>query len=230
MDAFLEDPHGKRIPLKDGFVIGRVAGCDLVITDSKASRRHAKVHLAGSVAEVEDLESANGTLLNGKPVQRRVLRSGDVITIGTTQLRFEEGATTPSAGAKATEPEELELDFGAPSEPLPASPRAPRPPPVEPSAAPAGDVLEFVDEVVSVRPRDPAPAPAARSGSAGAAAAAKIERRDGVLSFQAQKNAKKGGLLGDDLAQMSLGMRALLTLVGLAVAAGIGYGVMSLVR
>jgi hypothetical protein len=58
----------------DGFVIGRVAGCDLVIDDTKASRRHARLVVDAGVVEVEDLESSNGTLLNEKPVTRRVLR------------------------------------------------------------------------------------------------------------------------------------------------------------
>lgn len=229
MDAFLEDSRGKRIPIKDGFVVGRVAGCDLVIADTKASRRHARIVVQGSVAEVEDLESANGTLLNGKPVQRRVLRAGDEITIGTTVLKYGEGAATARAPAAASEPEELDLSPAAAPEPEPRRQERVAPPPPAPvPAAPASgpEVLEFVDEVVDVRPREAAPKPAAP----GRPAPAPVARREGVLLFQAEKNAKSRGLLGDDLAQMSFGMRALLTVVGLAVAGGIGWLVMTLVK
>lgn len=243
MDAFLEDLQGKRIPLKDGFVIGRVAGCDLVIADVKASRRHARVLVVGCVVEVEDLESANGTLLNGKPVQRRVLRPGDQITIGTTVLRYGEGqagtpsptvakqsAREPASGSREFEPEEL--DFGG-SDPQPAPRALPVPAPLPPRtpAQPAPEVLEFVDEVVDVRRREPAVKPGSpTAASLPAGTAPPIVRRSGVLLFQAEKNASKNGLLGDDMAQMSIGMRLLLMLLGLGVAGALGWLVMTLVK
>jgi len=247
VDAFLEDSTGKRIPLKDGFVIGRIPGCDLVITDTKASRRHARIVVQGSLAEVEDLESANGTLLNGKPVQRRVLRPGDQITIGTTVLRYGEGLATADAVSvpakqripAAAEPEELDLGQDPPqATPAPLSSPAPvlrKPPPADPAppaAQPAAEILEFVDEVVSVRPRQATPVQPATGGAGkNQAPSANVQRSGGVLQFQAQRNAqKRAGLLGDDLAQMSLGKRALLALLGLAFAGGVGWLVMTLVR
>ena len=60
------------------------------IKDTKASRQHARLISQGGVVEIEDLDSSNGTLLNGKPVQKRMLRHGDVIKIGTTEIRFDE--------------------------------------------------------------------------------------------------------------------------------------------
>jgi predicted component of type VI protein secretion system len=103
-------------------VLGRVTGCDLVIDDGKCSRRHARICVEGSVVEIEDLQSSNGTLLNGKPVQRRMLRDGDQIQIGKTVIVYREGVI-------ATKPVEA---------PKPAAaPKVAPPQPARPSAAPA---------------------------------------------------------------------------------------------
>ncbi|HLQ38347.1 MAG TPA: FHA domain-containing protein, partial [Planctomycetota bacterium] len=82
MSGFLVFTDGRRQPVRDGMTLGRVAGNDVVVDDTKASRKHARVIVAGGVVEIEDLGSSNGTQLNGKPVTRRVLRSGDAIQIG----------------------------------------------------------------------------------------------------------------------------------------------------
>lgn len=72
-----------------GAVIGRAADVDLRLRDDGVSRRHARVLITGGQATVEDLGSANGTLVNGEPVTRAVLRDGDKIQVGaTTILKF----------------------------------------------------------------------------------------------------------------------------------------------
>ena len=53
----------------DEFVIGRGSGCDLVLDDPKASRAHAKVSLRGRRPRLQDLDSANGTFVNGHRVR-----------------------------------------------------------------------------------------------------------------------------------------------------------------
>ena len=214
MSAFLEDASGKRFPVQDGVTIGRVAGCTIVLDDAKASRRHARLLVSGTVVEIEDLGSHNGTLLNGKPVQRRVLQPGDEIQIGASVLRFVAGAPAPSPG-----PEPEELEFGSPEVPAPA--------PAKQQAA-AQDVVEFADEIVEVRARPAAPAVTARSpAEAVRPQAAGAHRVGGVLQFHATRQGP--AVLGDDLRQMSTPMRALWTLVALAFALGLGYAVMRFV-
>ncbi len=100
MSGYLAMTNGTRVPIHNGFVLGRVAGVDLVVDDSKASRRHAKIHVESGVVEIEDLASSNGTLLNDKPVTRRVLRDGDRVQIGKTVIVFHEGEV-PGARAGA---------------------------------------------------------------------------------------------------------------------------------
>ncbi|MGE5274458.1 MAG: FhaA domain-containing protein [Verrucomicrobiota bacterium] len=70
-------------------VIGRSKDCDVQITDPNASRRHAELRQEGSAYWLIDLDSTNGTTVNGHRTARAKLDSGDVITIGSTDLRFE---------------------------------------------------------------------------------------------------------------------------------------------
>ena len=91
MSGYLELPDGARIVVRDGLVLGRVAACDVVVDDSKASRRHARLIAEAGVVEIEDMKSSNGTLLNGKPVDRRMIRDGDEVRIGRTVIIYREG-------------------------------------------------------------------------------------------------------------------------------------------
>jgi S1-C subfamily serine protease len=73
----------------DEFVIGRDDTADLQILDTRASRRHASLKvLPGGNAELHDLDSSNGTLLNGAPVKSAVLSGNEKIRIGDTELSF----------------------------------------------------------------------------------------------------------------------------------------------
>jgi hypothetical protein len=71
--------------------LGRMAGCDIVLTDPGASRRHAQIDRRDDGYAVTDLGSTNGTLVNGEPVRERLLVDGDRITIGSTVLEFRRG-------------------------------------------------------------------------------------------------------------------------------------------
>ena len=82
---------GEQVPLgNEPVVIGRLAGCAVVVSDLNVSRRHAQVRRSGGVFVVEDLGSTNGTLVNGVRIDgETVLHRGDVISVGATHLRFE---------------------------------------------------------------------------------------------------------------------------------------------
>jgi hypothetical protein len=70
-------------------VIGRSKDCDVQIADPNASRRHAELRQEGSAYWLIDLDSTNGSSVNGHRTSRAKLDSGDVITIGSTDLLFE---------------------------------------------------------------------------------------------------------------------------------------------
>lgn len=69
--------------------IGRRPYNDLPLDDLTVSGEHAMVRQRNGASVIYDLNSRNGTLVNGLPVQHRVLADGDVIDIGIYRLRFE---------------------------------------------------------------------------------------------------------------------------------------------
>jgi hypothetical protein len=71
-------------------VIGRAPTCDIALPDANISRQHAELVAEGSGWTLGDLNSTNGTFVNGAPVQRVRLRDGDVIALGVSELLFHE--------------------------------------------------------------------------------------------------------------------------------------------
>jgi hypothetical protein len=69
-------------------VIGRSRDCDIQLADANVSRRHAELRQEGTSYWIVDLGSTNGLEVNGKRVKRAKLRSGDTITLGSTELMF----------------------------------------------------------------------------------------------------------------------------------------------
>jgi two-component system cell cycle response regulator len=67
-------------------VIGRAADAAIRLQDDGVSRRHARIVQTGGELHIEDLRSANGTLVNGHPIQSAVLRDGDKIQMGSTTI------------------------------------------------------------------------------------------------------------------------------------------------
>jgi adenylate cyclase len=70
------------------FTIGRGHGNGLMIEEKEISRRHALIDRAGGHYVIEDLNSRNGVLVNGKRRELANLKSGDVINIGGVKLVF----------------------------------------------------------------------------------------------------------------------------------------------
>ena len=72
--------------------IGRAPECELVLRDSRASRRHARLAARDGVLVLTDLGSTNGTRVNGHRITEVVLGAGDRIAIGETTLVVEAAA------------------------------------------------------------------------------------------------------------------------------------------
>jgi pSer/pThr/pTyr-binding forkhead associated (FHA) protein len=70
------------------FMIGRANACDLMLDNPLVSRSHAVLESAGAAVTIRDLQSHNGTFVNGERVERIVLKNGDEIRIGGYQIRF----------------------------------------------------------------------------------------------------------------------------------------------
>lgn len=73
-------------------VVGRSPDADVVIDDEAVSWNHLEIERRGDVLLATDLDSSNGTALNGEPLDRpRRLRGGDVLTLGGHRLEVADG-------------------------------------------------------------------------------------------------------------------------------------------
>jgi Nif-specific regulatory protein len=72
----------------DELSIGRDLACGICLTGKWVSRRHCLLRKQDGSVAIRDLESRNGTFVNGVPVKERVLRHGDVISIGDSYFRL----------------------------------------------------------------------------------------------------------------------------------------------
>jgi len=70
-------------------IIGRGKEADLRVSDPNVSRKHAAVYWNNGRLMIDDLGSTNGTMVNGYPVTRTVLRPSDVVAIGDSRLTVE---------------------------------------------------------------------------------------------------------------------------------------------
>lgn len=68
-------------------IVGRAPTSDVVIADPSVSRRHAELSANGGVVSLRDLESANGTLVNGERRDTSPIEPGDVVTFGAVAFR-----------------------------------------------------------------------------------------------------------------------------------------------
>ncbi len=86
---------GREWRLAEPLVIGRGGDADVVLADPTVSRHHASFSAQGETAVVEDLESSNGTFVNGEQVaQPRRVTAGDVIALGgSTAIEVKVGPT-----------------------------------------------------------------------------------------------------------------------------------------
>jgi len=101
MDLTLEIVEGPgagwRAPLRRAIVVGRDPTADLSLEDTQASRHHARITPEASGAVVEDLDSTNGTFINGSEIHgSATLAPGDELVVGVTVLQLG-GAAQPSA-------------------------------------------------------------------------------------------------------------------------------------
>ncbi len=72
--------------------VGRSTSCDVFVPDRRMSRRHARFFVEAKSLYVEDLESHNGTFVNGKRIARERLFRSDVVRIGTSQFEVAEAS------------------------------------------------------------------------------------------------------------------------------------------
>jgi pSer/pThr/pTyr-binding forkhead associated (FHA) protein len=85
---------------KDRMTLGRRPYNDIVIDNLAVSGEHAVLQMSGDAVYLEDLNSTNGTYVNGKTTKRQLLQNGDLVDIGKYKIKFVNGA----AGDKLDQP------------------------------------------------------------------------------------------------------------------------------
>ncbi len=83
------------LPVDSTLVFGRDVDCDVQILDSRLSRAHFRLERRPEGVFVHDLNSTNGTFVNGKAVTEAMVIPGDVVTVGSTELFLEESTVAP---------------------------------------------------------------------------------------------------------------------------------------
>lgn len=149
---------GKVLPLeKSEMHVGRDVTNDLVISDEKVSRRHARLYSEGDQYVVEDLGSTNGTFINGARLSGpHLLRVGEQITFGETSIVSYErvnndpNATVISTISAAPAGPATKHPAAPPAGAAPSAPRKPHQPDISPDVPLSRD--EFA-EPVAVAPR-----------------------------------------------------------------------------
>jgi pSer/pThr/pTyr-binding forkhead associated (FHA) protein len=121
---------------KERYTVGRLPDNDVRIDNPAVSGHHALIINILNDSFLEDLNSTNGTYVNGKLIKKHALQHGDVITCGHHQLRFVDSQTSDNEGDEFEKTMVIQ-----PSAAIEERVRAanPPPPPPPPPAAPGGD-------------------------------------------------------------------------------------------
>jgi pSer/pThr/pTyr-binding forkhead associated (FHA) protein len=124
----------------DELLIGRAMDCQLLMNENTISGQHAKIVKSGEKYEIQDLQSTNGTFVNGVKIDRKLLRTGDKIKFDQYEFQFINPADV--ARTVMATPEALKnLAQTMEREPRPAVPASPPQP--HPQKAPAAPVFKI---------------------------------------------------------------------------------------
>lgn len=99
---------GKTVELKtDKIIIGRSEDNSFQIPEGSVSSRHCELSLKGDAVQVKDLGSTNGTFINDKKITEGTLTKGQVLRLGSIELRFagDEGGSSAVATKTVTLPQ-----------------------------------------------------------------------------------------------------------------------------
>src|SRR5216117_756130 len=79
----------------DKTTIGRVDDNSFQIAEASVSSHHCEISMQGSDALVKDLNSTNGTFINGEKITEAVLKPGQTLRLGQIELRLETDNSAP---------------------------------------------------------------------------------------------------------------------------------------
>lgn len=224
---------------QDNVILGRMPRQGVTIEHQTVSREHARVFRRDGTWQVADLNSSNGTFVNGQKVSRHALAHGDLLRLGELEFQVDlaapGGKTAPAPPKGRSQPSEADI-FG--------------------DADPAGDdggiVLE--DPVITTASASTSPSPSKTAGSSqrtagplsdqtmvvqpqpmfrgptsGPASGAARPKAMEHMALKTRDQAGAGGsVLKQDVSQFGVMRQALMVIAALAISAGLFYLVMQL--
>lgn len=100
---------GRTFELKvEKTTVGRVEDNTFQIPETSVSSHHAEILLRGSEVVIKDLNSTNGTFINGEKVSESVLKPGQILRLGMIEMRLETGEGAPPTTGPATSKKSLD--------------------------------------------------------------------------------------------------------------------------
>ena len=116
------------IPLtRDPTTLGRRPYNDIVLDSMVISGEHAAFHLRPEDVCVEDLDSTNGTYVNGRLVKKQILQHNDLLEVGKYKIRYLVDASDQAAGEAAWPPAARRPEAMSDSTPFEGAPTIPAP-------------------------------------------------------------------------------------------------------
>jgi len=125
---------GRSVELGERTTVGRVEDNAFQIAEPSVSSRHCEISLRGSEVVVKDLNSTNGTFINGEKITEAVLKPGQTLRLGNIELKLD------APGAPAAPPMPPAAGTAPATPPAASTVPAPAPPPKKeaPRAASGG--------------------------------------------------------------------------------------------
>lgn len=237
------DGRGEAIELAgESVIVGRQTTRGVQIEHPTVSREHARFFVRDGVWQIADLNSSNGTFVNGARVTKATLKPGDLVKLGSIELRLDDAAKPPAARPTAASDEiQLEDDFFA------APPKATA---ARPSAAAAVDEIQLDEGPVTAKFPTPAKTPTGAGSISGAGAARaptmptpgpNLSTMPGAMGVppppkrlstqnlvRKSDEASSGGVLRHDIAQYGGFMKFVIVAACVGAAYGLYLGVMKL--
>ena len=96
----------------DKTTVGRLEDNAFQISEPSISSHHCELTQRGSELLVKDLNSTNGTFINGEKVVEAVLKPGQILRLGQVEMRLESGAAAAAASASSKKPLEKTMVIG----------------------------------------------------------------------------------------------------------------------
>ena len=112
---FIQKKNNRAIPINDGIIIGRGNDCKIVIKDERISSNHLKIVVSDDECFIVDLETKNGTIVNGQKIpsnEKFKLYHNDILQLGRYQFQFVDEKLTTRLGQTVEDMEKTCTNLG----------------------------------------------------------------------------------------------------------------------